>query len=304
MPPRISILKQLPHYLVINKPPACYSQPPDTSPANKQLELHGISPNDTVLAHLRHDNRALFDESKLTPPFCPPKLVHRLDYPVSGAMVLATSTQAAAHFAKNLKHGGSKGWVLQKYYAALVLGSPKTSSSFLQKTITWTPDIITPEGTTIKTGIIAKYIDGKSAFTRFWIPPQPKTSPSLPYSLVLFSPLTGRKHQIRKHAAEVLHTPILGDSIYIESIDRKKSKLDSITKNTPLTPLADLSALYPVNGIALHSYMVHLETGLAKSSIQAPFFRNTEAWDPFLTKDRLLPDSIYTSCVAEKIKLT
>lgn len=324
-PPRINILERLPHYLVVNKPPQCYSQPPDTSPANRKLALEGINPDDTVLSHLRHSYADLFDSAKnpalLNPPFCAPKVVHRLDYPVSGAMVLATSTQAAAHFSKNLKLGGDKGWLLQKYYAALVLGAPKRNT-FLQKAVTWTPDIVVPQDTapqnqqqplTIATGIISKPIDGKPAFTRFWIPPQPPVA--LPYTLVLFSPLTGKKHQIRRHAAQVLRTPILGDSLYTAELDdalarAQAKKVQQLTHRRrlklpadPARPFADAAAPYPVNGIALHSYMVHLQMGLRKSSVKAPFFGNTEAWEPFLEHDgsRLLPEYIYKYCEAEKM---
>lgn len=357
--PRINILERVPHYLVINKPPLCYSQPPDTSPANKQLHLLGINPNDTVINQLQHSYPDLFESSSpkqvniLKPPFCSPKIIHRLDYPASGAMVLATSTQAAAHFSKNLKFGGSKGWIIQKYYAALVLGTPTSNRS--KKTLIWTPDIeinkvtndISNEPSSsssssslssssrssnvIKTGIISKQIEGKPAFTRFWIPPQPQ--PNLPYTLVLFSPLTGRKHQIRKHAAEVLNTPVLGDTKYLEEMERRKmitaasklqnKKINNKNNNNNTTThhnnnsnkintdsqlqhpkLVDLAVKYPINGIALHSYMIQLQMGLKKSTIKAPFWRNTECWTPFLVNDnQYLPDYIYSSCISQNYNI-
>lgn len=405
---RISILKQLPHFLVVNKPPLCFSQPPDTSDAGRiQLQRQGAIANDTVLSQLEHSYPLFFDTEKNPQlqkhPFCPPKLVHRLDHPVSGAMVLATSTSAAAKFAKNLKCGGDKGWPIQKYYAALVLGQPDKHT---QKFVEWTPPIKvtleefekkreteeiqngeandlnqnaqleshtdTPNSATksfeILTGIISKPVDGKPAFTRFWIPPQPSLGlvpyplaskftldkPAMlpPYTLVLFSPLTGRKHQIRKHAAEVLRSPIVGDEEYIqdrvqmleymksgkydkdlENYLGKKHRLKSKTKHellskpnakagasykrafrdpeygivqsgkSELAPTTiDFLVKYPVNGIALHSYMVNIQNGLKETQVRAPFWRNSEAWNSFIDSQGFLPEYLYEKCKADKMR--
>lgn len=403
---RINILKQLPHYIVVNKPPLCFSQPPDTSDAGRiQLQRQGAIANDTVLAQLEHSYPLLFDANKnpqlSKPPFCTPKLVHRLDHPVSGAMVLATSTSAAAKFAKNLKLGGEKGWPLQKYYAALVLGAPDRNA---QNFVTWMPSIklteedvkgknaiedvtekdgkqetlqnenaiigkskIPKKQLEIFTGTISKPIDGKPAYTQFWIPPQPQTLGLAPYSLaskftldepvmlapytlVLFSPLTGRKHQIRKHAAEVLRSPILGDELYIDDRvrmleymksgkyekdletygktyrsqtkqkqgfhdkGRNKNKTGSFKridrdpefgivrsgKDGLASETIDLMMRYPVNGIALHSYMVNVKSGLNETQVRAPFWRNSEAWNSFVTSEGYLPEYLYEKCVADK----
>lgn len=170
----IDILYKCPHFLVINKPPLCYSQPPDTTKINH--------PYSTVLSLLANSHHDLFTPK--SSPFCTPKLVHRLDYQVSGAMVLATSIQAARWFSRNLKYGGSNGSVIKKHYVALL-------NDTCQKTIQGTIDL---------------KVAGKQSQTQYKLF---KDS-----AIAIFNPLTGRKHQIRIHSAIGLKKPILGDSKY------------------------------------------------------------------------------------------
>lgn len=388
---RINLIKQLPHFIVANKPPLCFSQPPDTSnPGLEKLYRDGSAAGDTIISQLEHSYPQLFDKKSelLRDPFCPPKIVQRLDYPVSGAMVLATSKLAAAQLSKSLKRGGNYGWPVEKYYAALVLGSPNTRiesyvkwgkpisvsrSDFTKPRICenmedfgtmstegpkWDMDVRgierPEEKLEILTGLINKNVDGKPALTQFWIPPQPKLAvqpyplesketldnPATlpPYTLVIFAPITGRKHQIRIHASEVLRTPILGDEEYIEDrvqmlnymksgeydrdmdkhgrsllrtkhaskrgVERDPETGIILTGKSKLSPeTVDYLLKYPVNGIALHSCMLRIKHGLKQTEARAPFFKNTEAWGSFIAEDDLLPEYIYDKISVSKSNL-
>ncbi len=100
--PRIQILLESKHHLVINKPPLIYSQPPS---------YNTYTGHESVIPTLI---KQYPDLSNLFP-------VQRLDYGVSGAMVIAKSSQAAQKFAKNLAKGGNVGYILRKTVSHLLL---------------------------------------------------------------------------------------------------------------------------------------------------------------------------------------
>jgi tRNA pseudouridine32 synthase/23S rRNA pseudouridine746 synthase len=58
-------------------------------------------------------------------------------------------------------------------------------------------------------GLIKTQIDGKSAESRFHVLPEVLVEPGL--TLCAFEIVTGRKRQIRNHAARALGAPIYGD---------------------------------------------------------------------------------------------
>lgn len=278
----IDILTKTKHFIIVNKPPLCYSQPPDTSYVTEEMLINGFNPDDTVLNLLQRSYPDLFKQqdsktkNQLDQQFAGPKTVQRLDYNVSGAMTLATSNQAATMFSRNLKYGGSKGWSIHKYYAALLTKEP----SFRNSHIHMAEDVHAHDGKLImKSGVINRNVDKKPAFTKFWtLPPSDKT----PYHLMLFSPLTGRKHQIRIHASQVLKAPILGDTVY--TLKNKNPSKDSLN-------------IDGINGsvIALHSYKIEVNVGKTIHEAKAPFWRNFPEWEHFMNMEtRLLPDYLYT----------
>lgn len=265
----ISILYQCPHYILINKPQFCYSQPPDTS-RGKGTQLHKES---TVLALLARSHPHLFTES-LNAPFCEPKLVHRLDYDVSGAMLLATSTHAARWFSRNLKYGGHKGSVIRKRYVALLDSNWKAvEESIFERASRENAAIGGEENGTVEiktsdsewlAGTVDMDIQGKPSLTKFWIPKPLHNHNSV---LAMFEPVTGRKHQLRLHSALGLGVPILGDPKY--------------GTGSPQITKANL---------ALHSAMVSVQFGQAQVTVQAPLIWNRAIWGPFVDDQNLLLD--------------
>lgn len=278
----IDILTQTKHFIIVNKPPLCYSQPPDTSHVTEEMLFNGFNPEDTVLNLLERSYPELYKQQaseakkQQDQQVFKPKTVQRLDYNVSGAMTLATSNQAATMFSRNLKYGGSKGWSIHKYYAAILTKEPSLRNSHIHMA----EDIYSESGKILlKSGIINHNVDKKPAFTKFWtLPPSDKT----PYHLALFSPLTGRKHQIRIHASQVLKAPILGDTVY--TLKNKKPSQESL----------NIDGIYG-SAIALHSYRIEVNVGKTIHQAKAPFWRNIPEWEHFMNLEtRLLPDYLYT----------
>ena len=127
-----------------------------------------------------------------------PHLVHRLDKETSGILVVARTAQSAAKLTLLFKTKG-----VHKTYWALVEGCPSPKKGtieapLLQKKLTDKKD--------------RRMVDeaGKPAISLYQV--QDHLSDKV--SWLQMSPLTGRTHQLRIHAAEILKTPILGDDKY------------------------------------------------------------------------------------------
>jgi len=127
--------------------------------------------------------------------------VHRLDRPTSGVLLFGLSPEAAEELAVNFRERQMK-----KTYYAVVRG--------------WTP----------KSGVITKPIrkiddDGNyeeieqeatteyECLETFELPFSVGVHPTSRFSLVKVHPVTGRRHQIRRHFASISH-PLIGDVLY------------------------------------------------------------------------------------------
>ena len=127
-----------------------------------------------------------------------PRLVHRLDKETSGILVLARTVQSAGYFSKLFKTKD-----IHKTYWALVDGLPKPQKGRIEA-----PLIQKRIGT--KTDKRTVDENGLEAISLYEV--QDHLADKV--SWLQMSPLTGRTHQLRIHAAEVLKTPILGDDRY------------------------------------------------------------------------------------------
>ncbi|AZL15236.1 RluA family pseudouridine synthase [Rickettsiales endosymbiont of Stachyamoeba lipophora] len=116
-----------------------------------------------------------------------PKLVHRLDKETSGVLILARTREVATNLTQLFKAKE-----VQKVYLAVVVGDIRGSGFIKQP-------IIDKE-----TG------QSKAAHTEYQVLDYLKGC----ISLVEFMPSTGRKHQLRIHAAHSLDAPILADFEY------------------------------------------------------------------------------------------
>jgi 23S rRNA pseudouridine955/2504/2580 synthase len=128
-----------------------------------------------------------------------PKLVHRLDKDTSGTLVLARTTKAARWLTAAFRQRDTR-----KLYWAVVAGAPTPPSGVINAAMQKRR-----AGSGEKMEITDKS-DGLSAKTVYQIIAQAGNVASW----LAMEPLTGRTHQLRLHAAEVLDTPILGDGKY------------------------------------------------------------------------------------------
>ncbi|MBC6443904.1 MAG: RluA family pseudouridine synthase [Alphaproteobacteria bacterium GM202ARS2] len=123
-----------------------------------------------------------------------PRLVHRLDQGTSGVLLLARNASVAAHLAQQLRNRN-----IIKTYWALCHGA-----------------FMPPQG------IIDKPLDDKNKVK------QATTSYVTlkvcdDVSLMALRPVSGRKHQLRRHCA-VLGHPILGETRLFEGVSRSKHR--------------------------------------------------------------------------------
>jgi len=124
-------------------------------------------------------------------------VVHRLDRPVSGVVLFARTSKAAARLSKAFREGTAK-----KTYRGVGEGSPKEDSGVVEQ---W---LEKDEGKNRVRAFASARPGAKRAVTRWRVIARKKGR-----TLYEFAPDTGRSHQIRSCAA-ALGTPLLGDLKY------------------------------------------------------------------------------------------
>jgi tRNA pseudouridine65 synthase len=130
--------------------------------------------------------------------------VHRLDRPTSGVLVFALSAEIARLLTEQQQQ---LGW--QKMYLAVVRGHLK-EAQLLDYPLKEQLDAIADKKA--RQDKVAQ-----PAQTRIWplayaeLPIAVGRYPTARYSLLALQPLTGRKHQLRRHLAHLRH-PIIGDT--------------------------------------------------------------------------------------------
>ena len=123
--------------------------------------------------------------------------VHRLDRPVSGVVVMARTSKAAARLADAFRRGR-----VDKEYLAVVHGAPPRDSGEIE---TW----LRKDGKTNRVTSHGSAIPGsKHAISRFRI-----LDSAAGRSLVALELVTGRSHQLRVHL-QTLGCPVVGDLRY------------------------------------------------------------------------------------------
>ncbi len=129
-----------------------------------------------------------------------PRLVHRLDKDTSGVLLLARSREAAAKLGRSLKHRSAR-----KLYWALVIGIPKPDKGEIKLALAKRGG----HGEERVHPADADDPEAKLAITRYALLERAGTR----LAWLAMTPITGRTHQLRAHAAAIGH-PIVGDGKY------------------------------------------------------------------------------------------
>jgi 23S rRNA pseudouridine1911/1915/1917 synthase len=124
-------------------------------------------------------------------------LVHRLDRPVSGAVIFAKTSKAASRISESFRTR-----TLKKRYQAIVEGIPKQARGELRHLIDW------GENNRAVLHSVDSNQSGKAASLDYRVMRRGRET-----SLIAVDLHTGRKHQIRAQLASIGH-PILGDHRY------------------------------------------------------------------------------------------
>ncbi len=163
-------------------------------------------------------------------------IVHRLDKPTSGVLLLALSSEAARKGAEEFMRTE-----VRKTYLAIVRGYTKKNST-ITSALKDVPDkILDKKHTTFK--------EPKSAHTEFRqlaqteLPVSISRYPKSRYSLIEVHPKTGRMHQIRRHLKHIRH-PIIGDTKYGDHLHNRYFREDLKCERILLASM-ELSLIHP-----------------------------------------------------------
>ena len=127
----------------------------------------------------------------------PPSPVHRLDRDTSGCLLLSRNPKAHKRFARAFDEG-----LVGKTYLAVLAGVPDRGEGRIELPLAKVSS--REEGWRMVADPA-----GKAAVTEWQMLTQQAGR-----ALVLFTPRTGRTHQLRVHAAAGLGVPIAGDPVY------------------------------------------------------------------------------------------
>ncbi|MBE7941793.1 pseudouridine synthase [Ramlibacter aquaticus] len=128
--------------------------------------------------------------------------LHRLDKGTSGVLLFARHAQAARHWGAAFEAG-----TVAKRYIALVRGWPAESGSTAQ------PLARDPEQPSRGQPQLAAHTRWRRLACHEWPFSVDPRHPSSRYALVEVEPLTGRRHQIRRHFKQLAH-PLVGDTTH------------------------------------------------------------------------------------------
>lgn len=151
---------------------------------------------------------ALFPYDKIS-------LVHRIDRETSGLLVVAKNQRAAQDLASQFQNK-----IAHKEYLALLQGTVSKKSgiieNYLAKGQVFEDTVQVPNGVSVQKAVTEYKVLGEATGLLTW---------------VLFSPHTGRTHQLRLHSAFSLNAPIVGDDLY----GTLQNKLDGILESVLTT---------------------------------------------------------------------
>ncbi|WP_271274445.1 RluA family pseudouridine synthase [Aliamphritea hakodatensis] len=188
------------------------------------LSLSGKNPLNRDSVHYR----LVHGQAGITPPFPEAKLPHRLDFGTSGIMIVGLNAASSKHLNRQFQAGSVK-----KHYVAMLEGSVAADQGNIQAAIA--------KDKTLFPRVKICQSTGKAAVSEYTVLER-LAAPAR--TLVRYTPLTGRTHQLRIHSHNIGH-PILGCDLY-------KSETSEHMAKRLLLHASDLFVEHPVSGEQLH----------------------------------------------------
>lgn len=189
-----------------------------------------------------------------------PHLVHRLDKETSGILVVARTVQSAAVLSQLFKTKK-----IHKTYWALVAGVPRSTKGRIEAPLAQRRTGKNSDQRTVdRDGIVAVSLY------------QMQDHLADKVSWLQMSPLTGRTHQLRIHAAEVLKTPILGDERYGERTETTKDLPNKMFLHARAIsiPLSNKKFLTVEAPLPEHFRMAFQQFGFSEKNVKPVFSRS------------------------------
>ncbi len=219
----LEILFEDEHLIFVNKPAGMVTHP---APGNYTGTLVNA-----ILYHCK-DLKGVGDQKR-------PGIVHRLDKGTSGVMVIA-KTQSC-HEGLVLLFASHN---IERFYEAIIMTKSIESHGKIESTIGRDPHN--------RLKMKANTTSGKKAITYFKLIKQFENHAHIEFKLE-----TGRTHQIRVHASEILKRPILCDATYAtphEQLLRLNQNLKILLSNYPypLLHAKILGLVHPITKEKLH----------------------------------------------------
>ena len=166
--------------------------------------------------------------------------IHRLDAATSGVVLLSSSSSERARWSHRFSTGN-----IRKTYIAMVHGRPPNAGELAEPLYDRRRRSLLPAHTYYETGIC------------FWDTAQ-----------LICQPLTGRKHQIRRHLANIEH-PIIGDPRYGISYTQRAS-IGSVLHAEDVA--ADVCASLSIRPrLWLHALRLETDTQCYESAVPEAF---------------------------------
>ena len=166
--------------------------------------------------------------------------VHRLDKGTSGVLVFALSAEVARTLGQAFECGES----LHKTYRAIVRGWP-VDALFIDHPLRRMPDDMRSQREEIQSAQTRL-----RTLRRGELPIPQGTFPTLRWAEVELQPLTGRRHQLRRHAKHIAH-PILGDATHGKG-PLNRAVAGHLGASRLWLHALSLQLIHPVNGTALN----------------------------------------------------
>jgi tRNA pseudouridine65 synthase len=191
-------------------------------------------------------------------------MVHRLDRPVSGVVVMTCDREAQARLGHQFERRQ-----VSKCYLAVVRGWTGSSGTISHALL--------PPPDDRKASSVAR-----EAVTRFQAIAQTELPIAVPpygtsrYSLLALYPETGRRHQLRRHMKHISH-PIIGDTTYGRG-EHNRMFREEFDCHRLLLHAWSLSIRHPVNGGTMH-FRAPLDRDFGKVVDACGWTSELEAWN-------------------------